>query len=176
MATSNCTRCGKAYERQRSTAVYCGSTCRTAASRERKAARDAVDTAAVQQPPAEPTPAGAAPGTGAGQLEQRFNAVLQAQGWSEELLTYAGLLGLMVLDMARFQEQMQPGQNKAANNRELRLTLAEFRAQSASAGGSAVDDDEEPDQPAGGQPVAPDPDPAEGGDVVPFGRRSPAAG
>ena len=118
--------------------------------------------------------ASTAPGTGSGRLERWLTSGLEAQGWSEELLTPAGFLGLMALDMARFQDQMQPGQNKAANNRELRLTLAEFRALSAPAEGSVVD--QTANQQSGGDAGAADPGGPAGGDVVPFGRPRPAAG
>lgn len=162
-----CTVCGTRYQARRVTSKYCGSTCRTRASRA-GTARPRSEPAEVRTLPTSPPPAADDHGEAQGPVERWIRAELEAAGWTPTLRTPAGSLGAMAIDLAQTQDRMKPGQNKAANNRELRLTMQDFRALAEPAKGDAVDEaaDEQPRRDA----RAPDPAAAGGGNVRPFGR------
>lgn len=107
----NCAHCGKTFQPQRRSAKYCGTPCRTRATRARAAAGIPVTTAAAAPAPAR---------------EHRglVESVESALGEANRLATWAGRQALLLADRLE-SGSFDTGSAAAAVSKELRAVMAE---------------------------------------------------
>lgn len=109
-----------------------------------------------------------------GPVERRIRAELRQAGWTADSVGPDASLAAQAVDLAATQDRTLAARDKATLNRELRMTMADFRAKKAPAKGDVVD--EAADESPGGGAGAPDSAGEPHGNVRPFGRRRPEAG